>query len=74
MQVIEFYVTERVGEKGDRVRDWALPAAGGVVAYRGRLYRVRDVLYRPQTASGDRLPELPTVFVALSQDSYDTTN
>ena len=70
MQLIEFYVkTEQAGDIGERMRDWALPSPGDAVAYRGRPYRVRDVLYCPRSVSGDQLPEPPTVFVAPAQDA-----
>ena len=70
MQLIEFYV--KVGQAqgiGERMRNWALPTPGDAMAYRDRPYRVRDVLHCPQLVSGGQLPELPTVFIAPSQDA-----
>lgn len=69
MQLIEFYVkTERMEGVGDRMRDWALPAQGSALAYRGQPCRVRDVFHVPRAVSGDQLPDPPTVFVTAPQD------
>ena len=70
MQLIEFYVkAEQAGGIGERMRNWALPAPGDGLAYRGRLCRVRDVLHCPRSVAGDQLPDPPTVFVAAFQDA-----
>ena len=69
MQLIEFYVTERAGELGERMRDWALPSHGSALSFRGRPCRVRDVLHSPRLASVDRLPDPPIIVVAAPQDA-----